>query len=238
MRQFNRNSDGSTSILIEGAEPIQIRHIIGIGRNYAAHADEQGADRPERPMLFTKNPASVGLPGEDIVIPKACQDREQVDFEGELAVIIGRPARDIAEADFKSVLLGYCVANDVSARWWQKQGAGGQFHRGKSFDTFCPLGPCVLPTDRVPDPQALRITTTLNGEVMQDAPTSQMMFPVATLIAECSRGTTLLPGTVILTGTPSGVGMAREPQRFLRDGDTIEVSIEGVGAISNKVRAE
>ncbi len=238
MRQFNRNSDGSTSILIEGAEPIQVRHIIGIGRNYAAHADEQGADRPERPMLFTKNPASVGLPGEDIVIPKACQDREQVDFEGELAVIIGRPARDIAEADFKSVLLGYCVANDVSARWWQKQGAGGQFHRGKSFDTFCPLGPGVLPADRVPDPQALRITTTLNGEVMQDAPTSQMMFPVATLIAECSRGTTLLPGTVILTGTPSGVGMAREPQRFLRDGDTIEVSIEGVGAISNKVRAE
>jgi len=238
VHHFHRNNDGSASVLIEGAEPIQIRHIIGIGRNYAAHADEQGADRPERPMLFTKNPASVGLPGEDIVIPQACQDREQVDFEGELAVVIGKPARDIAEADFASVLLGYCVANDVSARWWQKQGAGGQFHRGKSFDTFCPLGPGVIPADRIPDPQTLHIKTTLNGDIMQDAPTSQMMFPVATLIAECSRGTTLLPGTIILTGTPSGVGMARDPQRFLRDGDTISITIEGVGAITNKVRAE
>ncbi|MCB9837916.1 MAG: fumarylacetoacetate hydrolase family protein [Phycisphaeraceae bacterium] len=238
MHTFQRNPDGSASILVEGGETLAIRHIIGIGRNYAAHADEQGAERPDRPMLFTKNPASVGLPGEDIVIPRACQDREQVDYEGELAVVIARPARDIAAKDYASVLLGYCVANDVSARWWQKQGAGGQFHRGKSFDTFCPLGPGVIPAAQVPDPQALRLVTTLNGETVQDAPTSQMMFPVPTLIEECSRGTTLLPGTVILTGTPAGVGMAREPQRFLRDGDVVEVAIEGVGAIRNTVRAE
>lgn len=238
MHQFHRNPDGSTSINVDGGDSLDIRHIIGIGRNYAAHADEQGAERPERPMLFTKNPASIGLPGEDIVIPRACQDREQVDYEGELAVIIAKPARDIASADFESVILGYCVANDVSARWWQKKGAGGQFHRGKSFDTFCPLGPGVIPVDQVPDPQALTIQTTLNGEVVQSAPTSQMMFPVATLIEECSRGTTLLPGTIICTGTPSGVGMARDPQRFLREGDSVVVTIEGIGSITNRVRNE
>lgn len=238
MDTFHRNPDGSASIVTEGGDRIDIRHIIGIGRNYAAHADEQGADRPERPMLFTKNPASVGLPGEDIVIPRACQDREQVDYEGELAVIIARPVRDVTAADFESALLGYCVANDVSARWWQKQGAGGQFHRGKSFDTFCPLGPGVIPVGSVTDPQALTIRTTLNGERVQDAPTSQMMFPVATLIEECSRGTTLLAGTIILTGTPAGVGMARDPQRFLRAGDVVEVEIEGIGTIRNSVRNE
>lgn len=234
---FARDSDGAVRITGSDGSAWPIRHIIGIGRNYAAHADEQGADRPERPMIFTKNPASVGLPGEDIVIPRCCQDREQVDYEGELAVIIGEPARDVAAVDFERVVLGYAVANDVSARWWQKKGSGGQFHRGKSFDSFCPLGP-IITTDQVADPQALRITTSLNGEVVQDAPTSDMMFPVDKLIEVCTSGTTLLPGTVILTGTPSGVGMARDPQRFLRDGDRVEVSIEGVGAITNRVRLE
>ena len=238
LHRLHRNPDGSASILVEGRDPLDIRHIIGIGRNYAAHADEQGADHPERPMLFTKNPASIGLPGEDIVIPRICQDREQVDYEGELAVVIARPARDIAAADFESVVLGYCVANDVSARWWQKKGAGGQFHRGKSFDTFCPLGPGVVPVVDIPDPQALTIETTLNGENVQSAPTCRMIFPVATLIEECSRGTTLLPGTIILTGTPAGVGMARDPQRFLREGDIVEITIDGVGTITNRVRAE
>jgi 2-keto-4-pentenoate hydratase/2-oxohepta-3-ene-1,7-dioic acid hydratase in catechol pathway len=238
MHEFQRNPDGSTSIIVEGREPIAIRHIIGIGRNYAAHADEQGAERPERPMLFTKNPASIALPGEDIVIPAACQDREQVDYEGELAVIIASPARDVGADEFESVLLGYCVANDVSARWWQKKGAGGQFHRGKSFDTFCPLGPGVIPVEQITDPQSLTIETTLNGEIVQSAPTSQMIFPVSSLIEQCSRGMTLLPGTVILTGTPAGVGMAQDPQRFLREGDTVKVSIEGLGTISSSVRLQ
>ncbi len=234
---FARDSDGAVRITGSDGSAWPIRHIIGIGRNYAAHADEQGADRPERPMIFTKNPSSVGLPGEDIVIPRCCQDREQVDYEGELAVIIGEPARDIASNDFERVILGYAVANDVSARWWQKKGSGGQFCRGKSFDTFCPLGQ-IVPVAQIPDPQALRITTTLNGDVVQDAPTSDMMFPVAELIEVCTSGTTLLPGTVILTGTPSGVGMARDPQRFLRDGDRVEVLIEGVGKIANNVQLE
>ncbi len=221
-----------------GAEPLLIRHIIGVGRNYAEHAQEMGGDRPERPMLFSKNPLAAALPTEDIVIPKICQDREQVDFEGELAVIIGERCRDVPLASALDVVLGYCCANDVSARWWQKEGSGGQFNRGKGFDTFCPTGPHVTPASDVPDPQSLELVTRLNGEEMQRSSTSMMMFPVVTLVAEITRGTTLLPGTVILTGTPAGVGFARKPPRFLKDGDVVEVGISGLGTLTSRVREE
>lgn len=228
-------------------EMIPLIHIIGIGRNYADHAKEQAADIPERPMVFTKNPASASLSGDPIIIPKICQDREQVDFEAELAVIIGRrpdgrPVKDVSLQEALSCVLGYCCGNDVSARWWQKEGSGGQFCRGKSFDTFCPLGPAVVPAADVPDPQALRVVCRVNSAVMQDAPTSQMIFSVATLVSECSRGTTLLPGTVIMTGTPGGVGMARKPPLWLKPGDIVEVEITGpgisLGILKNTVKAE
>ena len=209
--------------------------IICIGRNYADHASEMGGSLPERPMVFMKNPASVTGPTDDIVIPAACaQGGPQVDFEGELAVIIGRDCRDVPEGDALSVVGAYAAANDVSARWWQNHGSGGQFCRGKSFDTFCPIGDPVPAAD-VGDPQSLRITTTLNGEVMQDSSTAHMIFPVATLVAELSRGMTLLAGTVILTGTPSGVGHARKPPRYLADGDVVSVTIERVGSLTNRV---
>jgi 2-keto-4-pentenoate hydratase/2-oxohepta-3-ene-1,7-dioic acid hydratase in catechol pathway len=209
--------------------------ILCIGRNYADHASEMGGALPERPMVFMKNPASVAGPSDDIQIPLACsQGGPQVDFEGELAVIIGRDCRDVAERDALAVVGAYAAANDVSARWWQNHGSGGQFCRGKSFDTFCPIGDPV-PAAAVGDPQSLRITTTLNGEVMQDSSTSHMIFPVSTLIAELSRGMTLLAGTVILTGTPSGVGHARKPPRYLADGDIVSVTIERVGSIRNRV---
>lgn len=229
---------------------LPIRQILGIGRNYAEHAHEQGADVPDRPMVFSKNPAAASLDGDRIVIPRVCQEREQVDYEGELAVVIGRAARDVDETEaLKGIesggpLLGYCIANDVSARWWQKQGSGGQFYRGKSFDTFCPLGPRITPAHEIADPQALIVETRLNGERVQHAPTSVMIFGVAHLVAELSRGTTLLPGTVILTGTPSGVGMSRSPQRFLRDGDEVAISIgtddrpDLLGTLRNRVSAE
>ena len=148
------------------------------------------------------------------------------------------PIRDATPAQALDALLGVCCANDVSARWWQKEGAGGQFHRGKSFDTFCPLGPAVVPIVEVGDLQRLRITTRLNGEVMQDASTREMLFPAGELLAEISRGATLAPGTVILTGTPAGVGAARTPPRFLREGDVVEVEIERVGALRNRVAME
>lgn len=221
------------------AELIPIRHIIGIGRNYAAHASEQGAKTTEYPMVFTKNPASATVHEAPVEIPAICRDpatgRGEVDYEAELAVVIGTAARDVSITDALDHVLGYCCSNDISARWWQKQGSGGQFCRGKSFDTFCPLGPTLVPAADVPDPQALRVMLRLNGEVMQDEPTSHMMFPVASLISELSQGTTLMPGTVILTGTPSGVGMARNPQVWIKAGDVLEVDIEGIGVLRNTV---
>ncbi len=220
--------------------PLPIRTILGIGRNYAEHAREQGAALPERPMVFTKNLVSLCLSGEDIVVPPVARDAacggNQTDFEGELGVILGRAVRDISESEALSAVLGYCCANDVSARWWQKQGSGGQFWRGKSFDTFCPIGPVVVPAASVPDPQALRLRCRVNGQIMQDGTTADMIFPVAALIADLSRGMTLEAGTIILTGTPSGVGMARTPPVWLQDGDTVEVEIDGLGTLTNRVR--
>lgn len=210
--------------------------ILAIGRNYAEHAAEMKGEVSEKPVVFMKNPASVIANGEAIVIPAICDHpHEQVDYEGELAVVIGRDCRDATESDALNFVGGYCIANDVSARWWQKSGSGGQFVRGKSFDTFCPLSELV-PASRIGNPQSLRITTRLNGEVMQDASTSQMIFPVARLIAELSCGMTLLKGTVILTGTPAGVGAARNPPRFLRDGDVVEIAIDQLGMLRNPVR--
>jgi 2-keto-4-pentenoate hydratase/2-oxohepta-3-ene-1,7-dioic acid hydratase in catechol pathway len=210
--------------------------ILCIGKNYADHAAEMGGKAPERLVLFLKNPASACGDGDAIVIPAICDEHgPQVDFEGELAVIIGRTCRDVSERDAFSVVRGYAAANDVSARWWQREGSGGQFSRGKSFDTFCPIG-AVTPVSAVPDPQNLRIVTRVNGEVMQDSNTSMMLHPVARIVADLSRGMTLLEGTVIMTGTPAGVGFGRTPQVFLKDGDTVEVTIEGVGSVRNPVR--
>lgn len=220
--------------------PLPIRTILGIGRNYAEHAKEQGAALPDRPMVFTKNPGSLCLSGDEIVVPPVARDAacggNQTDFEAELGVILGRAVRDVSEGEALEAVLGYCCANDVSARWWQKQGSGGQFWRGKSFDTFCPLGPWVVPGGEVKDPQNLRLRCRVNGLVMQDGTTADMIFPVANLIADLSRGMTLEAGTVILTGTPSGVGMARTPPVWLQDGDTVEVEIDGLGTLTNRVR--
>ncbi len=225
------------------AATLPLHYIIGIGRNYAEHAREQAVDPPTRPMVFTKSPLSACLCGDDIVVPKVCQDRPQVDFEAELAVIVGagpgdRWCRDVPERDALLYVLGYCCGNDVSARWWQKEGSGGQFCRGKSFDTFCPLGPHVVPAADLPDPASLRILCRVNAAVMQDARTADMIFGVATLIADLSRGCTLAPGTVIMTGTPGGVGMARTPPVYLKDGDEVEVEIPGIGVLRNRVRFE
>ncbi|MFU8820949.1 MAG: fumarylacetoacetate hydrolase family protein [Gammaproteobacteria bacterium] len=209
--------------------------IIAIGRNYAAHAAEMGGAIPTQPVVFMKNPASVVGDGEAILIPPICREHgPQVDFEGELAVVIDRDCRDVRPADALAVVRGYACANDVSARWWQKEGSGGQFCRGKSFDTFCPLGR-IVPAAEVGDPQSLAIRTRVNGVLMQQSNTALMLFPIGTLIAELSRGTTLLAGTVILTGTPAGVGAARTPPVFLSHGDVVEVEVENVGTLRNPV---
>lgn len=214
--------------------------IFAIGRNYADHAAEMTGSvepPPPHPMIFMKNPACVIADGDSIVIPNCCREPEQVDFEGELAVIIGRSCRNVKESGALGVVGGYAAANDVSARWWQNSGSGGQFCKGKSFDTFCPMG-AMMPASKVGDPQELELITTLNGEVMQKASTATMLFSVARLIAELSMSTTLPAGAVILTGTPGGVGSKRKPPRWLRPGDEVQVSISGVGSVKNRVVAE
>lgn len=237
--KLTRLSNGVGVSMPDGST-LPIVHVMGIGRNYAEHAAEQGESVPERPMVFTKNPAACCLDGEEIVIPALCRDEEtggpeQVDYEAELGVVIGSAAKDVSIDNALKYVLGYTCVNDVSARWWQKQGAGGQFCRGKSFDTFCPVGPTVVPGGEIEDPQALRLVCRVNGTVMQQDSTASMLHPVASLIAELSRGTTLVPGTLIMTGTPSGVGMARSPQVWLKAGDSVEVEIEKIGTLKNKV---
>lgn len=212
--------------------------ILAVGRNYADHAKEMGGSIDPHPTVFMKNPAAAIGDGDAIVIPPICREHgPQVDYEGELAVVIGDRCRDVPESRALDFVEGYAVANDVSARWWQKKGSGGQFCRGKSFDTFCPIG-AVRSADEVGDPSGLLLTTRLNGEVVQSSSTALMIFPVPRIVAELSRGTTLLPGTVILTGTPAGVGAGRTPPRFLQDGDVVEIEIERVGTLRNPVRED
>lgn len=207
-----------------------------VGRNYLDHARELGNEAPKRPLIFFKNPAAVIGDGDPIVIPPACRENgPEVDWEGELAAIIGRDARDVGLEESMSFISHFAVANDVTARWWQKQGSGGQFCRGKSFDTFCPMSR-PIPASEILDPGDLEIRTRLNGEIVQSGRTSDMIFSVAGLVSELSRGTTLLAGTVLLTGTPAGVGAGMDPPRFLASGDVVEIEIPGVGRIHNPVQ--
>jgi 2-keto-4-pentenoate hydratase/2-oxohepta-3-ene-1,7-dioic acid hydratase in catechol pathway len=215
--------------------PLEPVNIFCIGLNYHAHAEETGQQTGEHPILFMKSTSTLNHPGAPIVIPDCCERGPEVDYEAELAVVIGREGKNIPEDAALEYVLGYTCANDISARRWQKHSGGGQWVRGKSFDTFCPLGPELITTEEIPDPQNLRIRCLLNGAVMQDGNTSDMIFSVARLIADISRDTTLLPGTVILTGTPAGVGVARKPPLFLASGDVVTIEIENIGDLVNPV---
>ncbi|MDA0991275.1 MAG: fumarylacetoacetate hydrolase family protein, partial [Verrucomicrobia bacterium] len=199
------------------------------------HAEEGGNPIPKYPVLFMKNPAAACGHGAAIRIPKICQD--EVDYEAELAVIIGKPCRDVSEADALKYVAGYTVANDVSARIWQQELCGGQWVRGKSFDTFAPMGPVMVTADELTDPNSLSIKSDLNGTVLQDSNTADMIFSVATLVSFLSQDMTLLPGTVILTGTPEGVGWVKKPRVLLHPGDQMAVEIGQIGRLSNPVVA-
>jgi acylpyruvate hydrolase len=206
--------------------------VLGVARNYPAHARERGdAAPPEEPVLFVKASSSVIGPEDEIVVPTAVREP---DYEGELAVVIGARAERVSAEDALSGVAGYCVANDVTARDFQNQ--RGQRFLGKSCDTFAPLGPALVTRDEVPDPQDLSLVTRLSGEVMQSARTKEMHFSVCEIICFASKLMRLDPGDVILTGTPAGVGAARDPARWLRDGDVVEVEIERVGRLVNYVR--
>jgi 2-keto-4-pentenoate hydratase/2-oxohepta-3-ene-1,7-dioic acid hydratase in catechol pathway len=206
--------------------------IIAIGQNYMDHCREQNVDPPQSPIIFAKFPTSIIGPGEVIRWDPTLTG--QVDFEAELAVVIGRKARYVTQAEALDYVAGYTICHDVSAR--DLQFGDRQWVRGKSLDTFCPLGPYLVTREEIPDPQKLAIRCTVNGEVMQNSNSSEMIFDVRYLIEYISRAFTLLPGDVITTGTPDGVGVFRSPQVFLKDGDTVAIEIEGLGQLSNPCR--
>ncbi|MCH2157102.1 MAG: fumarylacetoacetate hydrolase family protein, partial [Opitutales bacterium] len=180
---------------------------------------------------------AVQNPNQPILLPRTLVSHK-VDYEAELAVIIGRAARNVKPEQALDYVLGYTVANDVSARDWQFEWGEGQFSRGKTFDTFCPLGPCMVTTDEIENPNDLSMRTRVNGELRQETNTGDMIFDIPTLISFLSGSTTLVPGTVILTGTPSGVGAAQKPPAFLKEGDRVDISIDGIGTLSNPVKEE
>jgi 2-keto-4-pentenoate hydratase/2-oxohepta-3-ene-1,7-dioic acid hydratase in catechol pathway len=208
--------------------PAPARNIFCLGRNYADHAAERGAAAPEHPVYFTKPATAVVGPGDDVVHHAVTKE---LDYEVELAVVIGAGGRDIARADALKHVFGYTVINDVTARDLQKRHQ--QWFKGKSLDTFCPMGPVLVTADELPDPQALAISLRVNGQLRQSSHTSKMIFPVAQCIEVLSQAMTLLPGDVIATGTPEGVGAASG--NFLKAGDRIEAEVEHIGVLPNKV---
>jgi 2,4-didehydro-3-deoxy-L-rhamnonate hydrolase len=205
--------------------------IVCVGLNYRDHAEEQGVDLPQEPLLFAKWGTSLIGPGDPIVIPPAVT---KCDYEAELGVVIGSRVKGVSRENALEAVRGYVCANDVSAR--DLQFADGQWTRGKSVDTFCPVGPLV-PVAEVPDPHALRIRAIVSGEVLQDSTTANLIFGVDEVISHAAKTMTLEPGDLILTGTPAGVGVFREPQRLLRPGDEVTIEIELVGTLTNPVVA-
>ncbi|MCY3936605.1 MAG: fumarylacetoacetate hydrolase family protein [Chloroflexi bacterium] len=214
--------------------PLRPRKIIAIGQNYVEHIRELGSELPEKPVIFAKFPSGVVGHGEEVCWEAALT--QKVDWEVELAVVIGARCHHIREEDALECVFGYTVANDLTARDIQR--SEGQWIRGKNLAGFCPLGPVVVTRDEIPDPHALRLSTQVNGETMQAGHSGEMHFRIPHLIAYCARMFTLEPGDVILTGTPSGVGMGMKPPRFLGDGDVVRVAIEGIGTLETRCRVQ
>lgn len=216
--------------------PVDPPNIMAIGLNYRKHADETGVSYPDIPVLFLKATSTLIGNGDDIQLPKA--GPKEVDYEGELAVVIRKGGKNIPRDQAVDHVLGYTCAIDVSARDWQKHKQKKQWARGKSFDTFCPVGPVLVTADEIPHPNQLNIQTRLNDQIVQDSNTGDMFFHIPDIISNLSQSITLLPGTVILTGTPEGVGFTRTPPLFLKSGDQVTVTIEKIGILSCPVVAE
>jgi len=215
--------------------PVVPPMIWCIGQNYRKHAEEIGMAPPEFPVVFAKGVNTLLAPGDMIRLPERAKS-EEVDYEAELVVVIGKECKDVSRERALDYVVGYTCGNDVSARDWQLKKGGSQWCRGKSFDTFAPIGPCLVTPDELGNPNALQIQTTLNGRTVQDASTNDMIFDVPAVIEFLSQSTTLLPGTLIFTGTPQGVGMGRKPPLWLKDGDEVCVTIEKIGKLGNRVR--
>ena len=225
-----RLGNGNTVGIVKILPPVAPVNILCIGLNYRRHAAESNMAVPERPILFLKPTSTVIAHGENILHP----DTQELDYECELAIIIGKAAKNVSEADALNYVAGYTCANDVSARDWQLK-LDKQWARGKSFDTFCPLGPVLVTPDEIKDPDSLQIQTRVNGVMLQNSNTADLIFSTREIISYLSKDMTLLPGTVILTGTPEGVAMGRTPSPWLKPGDVVEIEIEGIGILKNQV---
>ncbi|CAI5740525.1 unnamed protein product [Peronospora destructor] len=254
IRCGQRTDDGSTAFLVEDDDPLgSLRftgetatiekllapvvpsQILGIGLNYRKHAMETNQPEPTFPVLFTKGANALQHPHGPVVIPRIASDPPEVDYEGELAVVLKEACCNVTEKEALTFVGGYTCANDISARRWQGAKGGGQWCRAKTFDTFCPLGPVLVTPELIPNPQTLDIATYLNGEQVQKSNTSDMIFSVANLISQLSQDCTLSKGTLILTGTSEGVGFTRNPPVFLAPGDMVEIEIERIGKLVNPV---
>ena len=230
VQSLDLGEEGVSFEKVELEFPVAARKIVAVGLNYRDHAIEAGQPIPAAPLCFAKFTSSLSGPFDPILLPA---EDAQVDFEGELGVVIGRRAKTVSLQDAMEYVAGYVTFNDVSARSWQF--ADGQWTRGKSCDTFSPNGPYLVTRDEVPDPGNLRITTRVNDEIMQDSNTNQLIFGIPELISYLSKCFTFQPGDIIATGTPPGVGFSRKPPRYLREADVVEVEIEQVGKITNRV---
>lgn len=217
--------------------PVAPPMIWCIGQNYRAHSRELAMPIPEFPVVFAKGPNTVTGHGSAILLPRAGRS-DQVDYEAELVIVIGKRCKNVTRENALSCVLGYTCGNDVSAREWQMKMGGGQWCRGKTFDTFAPMGPCLVTADEIGNPSRLRIAAQVNGNTMQDSNTSDMIFDVPCLIEFLSKSMTLEPGTAIFTGTPPGVGMAQKPPLWLRPGDSVSIIIENIGTLTNTVAEE
>ncbi|KAH8422931.1 fumarylacetoacetate hydrolase family protein [Aspergillus melleus] len=209
--------------------------VRGLGLNYEQHARESNLPTPKYPVLFYKPVTAISGPTDDIPVPLMAQESEGLDYECELVVVIGKEARNVPEDQALDYVLGYAVGNDVSHRDWQIKRGGGQWALGKGFDGWAPFGPGIVSSSLIRDPNDLHISTKLNGHTVQSSSTKDMIFGVAKMVSFLSQGTTLLPGDLIFTGTPQGVGMGRKPALWLKDGDRVEVSLERVGSCTNQV---
>ncbi len=216
---------------------LRIPAIYGIGLNYRSYAESIGLEIPKRPLLFSKPSVSATVAGEPIEIPTGLSSAK-VDYEGELAVIIGQTCKNATLENAMSYVAGYTASIDVTARDWQFELGGGQFTKGKGFDTFTPLGPELVSADSIPDPKSLSLTTHVNGELRQQGRLSDLIFGIPEIIVFLSGSTTLLSGTVILTGTPGGVGHSKKPPVYLQEGDDVVVSIESIGQLKRSVVLE
>jgi 2-keto-4-pentenoate hydratase/2-oxohepta-3-ene-1,7-dioic acid hydratase in catechol pathway len=228
-----------TESVLEGSllAPVDPPAIIAIGLNYKQHAAETHAPTPEFPIVFVKGLNSLVGPEDPIVLPRNLRS-DKVDYECELGFVMAKDAKNVSREDAMDYVLGFTVANDVSARDWQKEWGGGQWGRAKSFDSFCPVGPYLVTKDELPNFDNLHIATRVNGETLQDWNTGDLIFDIPALVEFLSGSTTLRAGTLVITGTPHGVGMARTPPRWLAPGDVVEIEIEGIGILRNPVIEE